>query len=111
MTSMMIIPSNEDNYISFSNDFVVDSFTRNGKLVEITRTIRFLDTFGFMPSSLERLVSNLTNFPETQKWLSYSATLRRDVYPYEYIDSFYRFQEPLPPREAFSSCLSNLNQT
>jgi len=81
-------PSNEENYISFSKDFIVD---RDGKLVEITRNIRFLDTFRFMPRALDKLVRNITIFPETQKWLNPLTRFRKDVYPYEYLDSFDKF--------------------
>jgi len=68
-TPLTIIPSNEENYISFSKDFVVDNFTKNGKTIEITRTIRFLDTFRFILSSLDKLVGNLETLPMTQKWI------------------------------------------
>jgi len=69
-TPLNIIPNNEENYISFSKNFIVDSFMRDGKLVEITRTIRFLDTLRLMPSALDKLMRNITNnklFRETQK--------------------------------------------
>jgi len=52
-----------------------------------------------MPSALDKLVRNITNnklFPETQKWLNPVSSLTsfmKDVYPYEYLDSF---DEPLP---------------
>jgi len=78
LTPFNIIPSNEENYISFSKNFIVDSFMRDGKHVEITRTIRFLDTFMFMPSALDELVRNITNnklFRETQKLLNPMGSL------------------------------------
>jgi len=86
-TNISIIPSNEENYISFSKDFVVDRFTRNGKVIEITRTVRFLDTFRFMRSALDKLVSNLETLPETHRYIP-GADKRKNVYPYEYMDSF-----------------------
>jgi len=63
---------------------------RDGKLVEITRTIRFLDTFRVMPS---------------QKYMSLLTGFRKNVFPYEYLDTFGEFNEPLPPNEAFYSSL------
>jgi len=64
-----------------------------------------------MPSGLDKLVGNLETFPETQKWLSSSVTLRKDVYPYEYVDSFDKLDssEPLPPKEEFYSNMSQAN--
>ena len=77
---------------------------------------RFLDSFAFLASSLDTLSSNLLkdgrqNFKitldsiedETQKQL----ILKKGVYPYEYVDSFSKFDETsLPPMEAFYSQLS-----
>jgi len=85
---------------------VVDRFTRNGKTIEITKIIRCLDTFRFMPSVLDKLVSNLETLPETHKWMT-GADKRKDVYPYEYVGSFDTFREKPPRKEAF---YSNLNQ-
>ena len=56
-----VIANNEEKYISFSKTLVVDSYIDgNGKLKEVKRKLRFLDSFKFMASPLDNLVSNLT---------------------------------------------------
>jgi len=35
------------------------------------------------------------------------ASFEKDVYPYEYMDSFDKFSEPLPPKESFYSSLDD----
>ena len=53
------IPNNEEKYISFSRNVIVDEFVDNNdkqKLVQVKRELRFIDSFRFMPSSLEKLV-------------------------------------------------------
>jgi len=73
--------------------------------VDITRTIRFLDTFRFMPSSLDKLESNFTTFLETKTYVGSLTSFRKDVYSYVYLDSFDKFNEPLPRKEAVYSSL------
>ena len=60
----------------------------------------FLDSFQFMRSSLEKLVSNL---PKE----SFKYTSQKGVYPYDYMDSFDKFNEKLPPKEEFYSVLND----
>ena len=87
---------------------------------------RFVDSFAFLNSSLDKLVKNTPNkdlritrqqYPN-RCYLSQSRRLlndkkfdlvtRKGVYPYEYMDSFERFDETcLPPQEAFYSSLSD----
>ena len=55
------IPNNEEKYISFTKQIVVDSFTSKGNQVEVKRDIRFLDSFKFMASGLDSLAANNTN--------------------------------------------------
>lgn len=79
--------------------------------------IRFLDSFRFMSSALGRLSDNLweggkgkDKFVETVKHFgkrNLSWVTRKGVYPYEYMDSFEKFEETqLPPIEAFYSKVS-----
>ena len=89
------IPNNKEKYISFS-----------------LSGLRFIDSCQFLLESLENLVSSnkhedfeiIPRFvcdPEKRGLL-----LRKGVYPYEYMDSFEKFNEPsLPPKEAFYSKL------
>ena len=54
------IPNNEEKYISFSKDIVVDEYTnKNGKVVDVKQQRRFIDSLKFMASSLDKLVENL----------------------------------------------------
>ena len=53
------IPNNEEKYISFSKEIVVDSWEKDGKTFDVKHEIRFLDSFKFMASSLAGLVDNL----------------------------------------------------
>ena len=91
------IPNNSEKYISFTV----------GDLV-------FIDSLQFMNASLEKLVSNLAKegdgkFRVLKKYRPVEKVpllLRKGVYPYEYVDSFQKFQETnLPPIEAFFSTL------
>ena len=76
---------------------------------------KFIDSFQFMPSSLDSLVKNLKDkgidyFKHTKRF--YKGELldlitRKGVYPYDYMDSFEKFEETeLPPKESFYSQLS-----
>ena len=96
-SSIKCIPNNMEKYISFSL----------GKL-------RFIDSFQFLLSSLDSLVAS--NKPEDFKIMKQfeedderrALILRKGVYPYEYMDSFEKFNETsLPPKEVFYSKLTD----
>lgn len=99
------IPNNEEKYISFSKTTVVGKFTdKEGKEKNITHDLRFIDSFKFMASSLDNLVKNLSldKLKETEKEFGERSHLvtRKGVYPYDFMDSFEKFNEPhLPPKE------------
>ena len=93
------IASNTEKYISFS-----------------VGNLQFLDSFQFMPSSLEKLIGNLAKegaekFQVTGRYIDpekLPLLLRKGVYPYDYMDSFQKFQDrQLPPKEAFYSILQD----
>ena len=73
----------------------------------------FLDSFQFMSSSLERLVSNLSEnaFRYTSKEFNeqnLKLMKQKGVYPYDYMDSFSRFEETkLPAKEEFYCILND----
>jgi hypothetical protein len=51
------IPKTEEKYISFTKEIEVDEFRgKDGKKKKIKRELRFLDSFKFMASSLDKLV-------------------------------------------------------
>ena len=112
------IPSNEEKYISFSKKIEVRSYTKkveNGeeKEIKVNHTIRFIDSFKFMGTSLEKLVNNLPKDDCINLGLYYSGDkfnllARKGVYPYEYMDSLEKLKETaLPPKEAFYSRLND----
>ena len=112
------IPSNEEKYISFSKKIEVRSYTKkveNGeeKEIKVNHTIRFIDSFKFMGTSLEKLVNNLPKDDCINLGLYYSGDkfnllTRKGVYPYEYMDSLEKLKETaLPPKEAFYSRLND----
>ena len=118
------IPNNEEKYISFSREIIVDEFTNTqGKRVVVKRELRFLDSFRFMPSSLDSLTKNLSRdqfihlreFGEKQlkKLNNYTKSnldllIKKGVYPYDYIDCFEKLNETqLPPKSVFYSKLND----
>ena len=93
---IQVIALNSERYISFEfNGF------------------RFIDSFQFLPSSLDKLVSILTldgdnKFIFMRRWLSDSPLLiSKGVYPYEFMTDRSRFDETkLPPKDKFYSRLT-----
>ena len=87
------IPSSKEKYISFSIGH-----------------LRFLDSFQFLPTSLETLVNNLAISDRSQFKALQSCfhgeqmelLLRKGVFPYSYCSSFDKFNDTcLPPKSAF----------
>ena len=113
---MEVIAKNKEDYISFSIKVPVEKYIdkkgeEKNKLIEL----RFIDSFKFMSSSLDSLTKNLVSGGkklfefEDYSDLQYDLLTRKGVYPYEYINSWDRFEETqLPPINAF---YSNLNMS
>ena len=91
------IPNNMEKYMAFM----------------LGNHLTFIDSFQFMSSSLEKLVSNLP-----RKSLKYTSQkfegkkldlmVRKGVYPYDYMDSFDKFEgKKLPTKEDFFSIMNN----
>ena len=117
--TMRVIAKNTEDYISFSIDVAVDKYIgKNGvekdKFIELT----FIDSFKFMSSSLDSLVSNLVRgstklfgFDDYNE-SHYDLLTRKGIYPCEYMSSCDGFKETqLPPIEAFYSNLNMSNMT
>ena len=90
------IPNNMEKYMAFM----------------LGNNLTFLDSFQFMGSSLEKLVSNLPK--ESLKYTSkiFKGTKidlmsKKGVYPYDFMDSFDKFDEKLPTKEEFYSILND----
>ena len=82
----------------------------------IGKHLSFIDSFAFMSSSLEKLASNLSedDFIYTKKYFTdpvqFNLMKRKGVYPYDYMDSFSKFNDTeLPQREDFYSLLTGEN--
>ena len=93
--SISCIANNAEKYISFS-----------------VAHIKFLDSFQFMASSLEKLVAakDKSDFKLTKSAFGdkVDVLLRKGFYPYEYIDSLDKFNETqLPPTDKFYSKLTD----
>jgi len=105
------IPKGPEDYLMFS--FLKSFKKTNGHL---NYTINFIDTFNFLPTSLEKLVLNLKSNFGVDKFLISSTEFmnpnhldlltRKGVYPYEYMTNWERFTETeLPLKENFYSKL------
>ena len=100
------IPNTEEKYISFSKSIQDEE----GKL---KYKLRFLDSFKFMASSLDKLVNNLKpeQFESLKKHFDVNL-LRKGVFPYDLIKSLEKLDETqLTPKKAFYSKLNNFNIT
>ena len=90
------IPNNMEKYMAFM----------------LGNHLTFIDSFQFMSSSLEKLVSNMPknhlNTPlKCLKVKIFDLMVREGVYPYDYMDSFDKFNEKLPSKEEFYSLLND----
>ena len=91
------IPNNMEKYMAFM----------------LGNHLTFIDSFQFMSSSLDKLVSNLP--AEALKYTSkrfqkekLNLMTRKGIYPYDYRDSFEKFNKTeLPTKEEFYSILNN----
>ena len=151
---MNVIAENSEKYISFSLNIEVGTYVnKKGETVVKKIQLRFIDSFRFMASSLDKLSANLVgvsnllcddkecasdcslenidenyvthgkcpkcdvgcmrqldkdslikNFKSmyTGDDEQFRLMLRKGIYPYEYVDSFDRFNEgELPPKDEF----------
>ena len=107
------IAKTEEKYISFTKTIVVDTFSKEGKEVEVKREIRFLDSLKFMASSLAKLAGNLTQHCNLERYFEgtqLELVKRKGVYPYDYMDCFEKLSETcLPPIECWYSKLNDAN--
>ena len=98
--TIQVLATSAEKFISFSK--------KVGKI-----KLRFLDSYRFLSESLAKLTMNLTDADliETRKLVppnKLDLVKKKGVFPYEYIDSFTKFQETkLPPPAAFYNKLNS----
>ena len=90
------IPNNMEKYMAFM----------------LGNHLTFIDSFQFMSSSLDKLVSNLPRESLKYTYQDFKGKkldlmCRKGVYPYDYMDSFDKFNEKLPTKEDFYSILND----
>ena len=115
-SDMEVIGKNKEDYISFSIKVPVDKYTnKDGEEVDKLIELRFIDSFKFMASSLDSLTKNLVSsghklfgFKDCSE-LQYDLLTRKGVYPYEYMNSWNRFEETQLP--LINDFYSNLNMS
>ena len=102
---VQLIPQTKERYVSFTKHIVGSDIN-----------FRFIDSFRFMASSLEKLASYLTELKIVRREFShlsdaaFELLTRKGVFPYEYVDSFAKLDEKeLPSREDFYSSLNDSN--
>lgn len=109
---LYVIPSTDQNYISFTKKVAYTSqFEPNfQKRMRNTIKFKFLDSFCFMVSSLEKLASFL---PSTRKIILHSEFKflspekmhlleRKGIFPYDFVDSWEKLSYEtlvIPPRQ------------
>lgn len=107
------LPRTKERYISFSVTIPMHDDENNENSTE-TIQIKFLDSYRFLPASIATLAASLSSYPEYTKFheanfpnLSFWRDPKKQFLPYEYLDSFDRFEETeLPPVDGFYSHLS-----
>ncbi|KAE9523187.1 hypothetical protein AGLY_016420 [Aphis glycines] len=111
-----LIPNNEEKYISFSKIIERTKYIKGEEIILKTE-LRFIDSFKFLSSSLDKLTNNLEKhqFKDLSKYFPeehLNLVTRKLAYPYEYMDCEEKFNETcLPPREKFYSSLTGKNIT
>ena len=100
--------------ITFGKKIVVSKYTdKDGKKKDLACELKFVDSFRFISSSLEELTNNLDkdqckNLKKFFDDRQLNLLKRKDVYPYDYVDSVDKLAETaLPPKEAFFSKLND----
>ena len=76
------------------------------------KNLTFIDSLQFMSQSLSSLVNNLPTeafiYTSQQfKGKNFELMKQKGVYPYDYMDSFDKFNETLPTKEDFFSIINN----
>ena len=109
-----LLPLTKERYISFTKD--VDDLRGDGKNWRKMLKFRFVDSFKFLATSLQKLASDLgkerltilrrefQHLPDEQVDL----LTRKGVFPYDYVASYAKLEDTrLPPRDALYNRLND----
>ena len=115
-----VIPTTDEKYITLTIGIPVRNYQDKNRVTKtVFEYLRFIDSFRFMASSLEKLASYLpkekfeildncfADYPETDRDLLH----QKGYYPYSYFDDFNKFQEKrnyVDPRR-METCCQNLS--
>ncbi|XP_011878101.1 PREDICTED: uncharacterized protein LOC105567657 [Vollenhovia emeryi] len=111
-----VLPITKETYISFTKN--VKSTIENSKRQNCIK-LRFIDSYKFLSTSLDRLASFLhrdklkivrSEF-STLSSDDFDLLTRKGIFPYEYVDCVDKLQDPClppPPRESFFSSLTGV---
>ena len=105
------IPNNAEKYISFTIEIELRKYICNGEEKSLKHQIRFVDSYKFMASSLDWLVKNLPKekMLETKRFFGdIDLVSRKGFFPYEWMDSFEKFGNTLPPIENIYSSFNDV---
>lgn len=101
--NLRVLPNNTEQYISMTYSF------ENNEV-----KFKFIDSFRFMASSLDKLASYLEEYPILESRFDRDVSLlkRKGVFPYCYVSCWEKLQDiQLPSIEAFYSDLTNASIT
>ena len=118
---IQVIPLTDEKYISLSIGVKVETYIDSrGKEKSVYEYLRFIDSYRFMASSLDKLVSFLPKdrftlldscFPGYNR-AELELLYQKGHYPYSYFDSHVKFSETqLPARELWGNSLQGGNVT
>lgn len=109
-----VLAQNKEKYISFSKHILVEQGDKNKDSVFLK--LRFLDSFRFLPASIDKLSQTLepNQCTEIKKYFNESTKFneirRKGVFPYTYVDSIDKLDEQiLPTKDEFFDILKGCN--
>ena len=117
-TTVSVIPSRDGKYKSITFGVLIRTVTgSDGKVRKIYEYLRFIDSFKFLTTSLEKLVANLpasvsaifdSLFDSDQSVDALNLIKEKGIYTYSYMTDLSKFAETeLPPLEKRKNSLDN----
>ncbi|XP_030745267.1 uncharacterized protein LOC115874300 [Sitophilus oryzae] len=98
-----VLPVNKEKYISFTK-----------KILENSVEFRFIDSFRFLASSLDNLVSNLSEYPILKSEFKevseeqFSLLCCKGIFPYDFMDGWSKLEcNKLPEKQHFYNLLTD----